>query len=100
MPAAKRYRIADEAWLEFEAAADWYLARSPRASARFSQAVLSALEAISESPLRWPAYLHGTRRYLLHRFPFAIIYLDEPQQLDIVAIAHTSRMPGYWKRRL
>ncbi len=44
---------------------------------------------------RWPEYLSGTRRYLLHHFPFSIVYLDDPDALTIVAVSHNKRRPGY-----
>ena len=78
-----------------EAGADWYLEWSADASAALSD----ALDSISGAPLRWPMYLYGTRRFVLHRFPFSIIYLDDPDVLSIVAVAHNKRKPGYWKQR-
>jgi hypothetical protein len=65
MPKPKAYRLHPEAWLEFEAADDWYLARSLDASVGFLSDVYGALETISEAPHRWPKYLHGTRRLVL-----------------------------------
>jgi toxin ParE1/3/4 len=44
--------------------------------------------------------LYGTRRFVLHRFPFSVVYLDEADELNIVAVAHNKRKPGYWKARL
>jgi toxin ParE1/3/4 len=44
--------------------------------------------------------LNGTRRFVLRRFPFSIIYLDDPEVRSIVAVAHSKRKPGYWKVRL
>lgn len=37
-------------------------------------AALDALAAIAEAPLRWPGYMHGSRRFLLLRFPFSVVY--------------------------
>jgi len=37
---------------------------------------------------------------VLHRFPFSIVYLDDPEVLTIVAVAHAKRKPGYWRRRI
>ena len=34
------------------------------------------------------------------RFPFTIRYLELQDCIWIVAFAHTSRKPGYWKARL
>jgi plasmid stabilization system protein ParE len=100
MPKNKLYRFDPEAWLELEVADDWYRRRSPEASVRFLAAVYDALETIAQLPQSWPRYVHGTRRFILHRFPFSIVYLDEPDGVSIVAIAHSKRKPGYWKGRL
>jgi plasmid stabilization system protein ParE len=100
MPRNKLYRFDPQAWSELEAADDWYRQRNPEASVRFLAAVYDALETIAERPQRWPQYVHGTRRFVLHRFPFSIVYLDEPAEVSILAIAHSKRKPGYWKDRL
>jgi plasmid stabilization system protein ParE len=100
MSESKSYRIHPEVWLELEAADDWYLERSLDASAEFIAVVYDAFETISHAPGRWPAYLYGTRRFVLRCFPFSIIYLDELEMPIIVAVAHSKRRPGYWKARL
>ena len=100
MLGSELYRVHPEAWLEIEAADNWYLQRSPEASASFLGAIYDALERISDAPQRWPRHLFGTRRFVLNRFPFSIIYLDEPSVVTFVALAHGKRKPGYWKRRV
>jgi plasmid stabilization system protein ParE len=52
MPGNKLYRFDPQAWLELEAADDWYLQRNPEASVRFLAAVYDALETIAQSPQR------------------------------------------------
>jgi plasmid stabilization system protein ParE len=39
------------------------------------------------------------RRVLTNRFPYAVIYVEREEEFLVVAIAHTSRRPGYWKDR-
>jgi plasmid stabilization system protein ParE len=99
MAESKPYRVHPEVWLEIEAGDDWYLECSVDASAGFIAAISDAFDTISRAPGRWPKYLYGTRRFVLHRFPFSIIYLDD-DVLSIVAVAHSKRKPGYWKARL
>jgi plasmid stabilization system protein ParE len=96
----KPYRFDPRAWQEIEAGDDWYLQRSADASLGFIAAISDGLDCISQSPQRWPKYLYGTRRFVLYRFPFSIVYLDESDVLSIVAVAHHKRKPGYWKSRL
>jgi len=42
----------------------------------------------------------GVRRFLLRRFPYAVVYLELANEIRILAIAHTSREPGFWRQRL
>ena len=100
MAESKPYRLHPEAWLEIEGADDWYMQRSLDASTGFIAAISDAFDTISHAPKRWPEYLYGTQRFVLFRFPFFIIYVNEPEIVNIVAVAHNRRKPGYWKRRL
>jgi len=77
----------------------WYLRRSASAGKRFQVALESAIAQIVEFPDRWPAYLHGTRYRLLRRFPYVVVYRLVANQLQVVAVAHGRRRPGYWRRR-
>jgi hypothetical protein len=36
---------------------------------------------------------------IIARFPYSIIYRQDPGGIVIVAIAHQRRTPGYWRRR-
>jgi plasmid stabilization system protein ParE len=75
MGESSSYRVHPLAWQEIDAADQWYFERSPEASDALIAEVAEAFETISGAPHRWPTYLHGTRRFLLHRFPFSVIYL-------------------------
>ena len=94
-----RVEIHADAIQEAAAAVEWYASRSQRAAEAFTAEVDRAVEIISESPERWPAYLHATRRYLLRRFPFAVVYRVRPSVVQVLAIAHGKRRPGYWRER-
>jgi toxin ParE1/3/4 len=98
--ASKPFRFHPEAREEFREAIRWYRARNFPVSIEFRLAVSAEVRTIADAPLRWPDYLYGTRRYVLDRFPFSIVYLDENDFLTIIAIAHGKRRPGYWKDRL
>jgi len=39
-------------------------------------------------------------RFLVHRFPFGILYRIAGDEIQIVAIMHLRRKPGYWTKRL
>lgn len=40
------------------------------------------------------------RRVPLRHFPFFVIYRQQGDHVQIVALAHTSRKPNYWRSRL
>ena len=82
MAGSKAYHVHPAAWVEIEAAADWYHEHSRDAGIWFLSTILDALESISHAP-RWRAYLHDTRRFVVQRFPFSIIYLDEPEAVNV-----------------
>jgi plasmid stabilization system protein ParE len=89
----------EEAVAEAEAAAEWYTARSAAAAAGFEAELAEAESAIRTLPNAWPPYDHGTRRYLLRRYPYEVVYRVEPTRILIVAVAHAHRRPGYWRDR-
>ena len=96
----KQFRFHPEAREEFRAAVRWYRERNFTVSVDFRQLVSATVREIAEAPHRWPVYLHGTRRFVLQRFPFSVVYLDDPDVVTIIAVAHAKRKPGYWKGRL
>lgn len=97
---AREVEYLDAAIEEAEAAAAWYAERSAPAAAAFADEIDTAQAAIETHPEAWPPYDHGTRRYLLRRYPFSVVYRIEPARILIVAVAHAHRRPGYWKSRL
>jgi plasmid stabilization system protein ParE len=70
------------------------------AANQFVVALDHAIAQISGAPQSWPSYLHGTRACRLRRFPYLVVYVEGVASVQIVAVAHTSRRPNYWKRRL
>src|SRR5208282_81027 len=91
----------DEAAAEYDAAFDWYLERSPDAAVNFDTEMVQALSQIVQAPHRWAAGPRSSRRILLRKFPFILIYRQLTSgDIQIVAVANTSRRPGYWKSRL
>ena len=90
----------DEALAEAEEAARWYAERSTIAATGFVEELDSALEHVQSTPETWPTYEHGTRRFLLRRFPYSVVYLANASRIVIVAVARAQRRPGYWRRRL
>jgi plasmid stabilization system protein ParE len=88
-----------EALYEAQAAVEWYQERSVRAAEAFLNELESAIYRILDAPQRWPLYESGTRRLRLHRFPYFVVYREAAQTVQVLAIAHARRRPGYWRSR-
>ena len=58
-----------------------------------------AEERVEEAPRQWPPYLTDTRRYLLRRFPFFVAFRESEDRVQVLAVAHARRRPGYWPGR-
>lgn len=82
----------------------YYTARSANIGERLWDEVHAAFKLISEHPLIGEivprARLRGTaRRVPLRRFPFFVIYRIHDDFIEVMALAHTSRKPNYWRGR-
>jgi plasmid stabilization system protein ParE len=95
----KLLELLPAALAEAEAAAAWYAERDPRVAVRFAEELEAALNRIADAPHRWPLHVHGTHRVRLTRFPYLVVYREDPTRILIVAVAHTRRKPGYWRKR-
>ena len=97
---ARSVRYHEGASADVKNAVAWYLRRSPKAASDFVEELDRAIDTICEGPERWPLGKNNTRRFLLWRFPFSIIYSEQESAIIIWAVAHGSRRPEYWARRL
>lgn len=85
---------------EFAAAVRWYEDHRVGLGAEFFDAVSTTMDLISERPELGPVDSGGvTRRVLVRRFPYHIVYYLTPTQIVVVAIAHLKRRPNYWHSR-
>jgi hypothetical protein len=96
----KRIEVEEDAERELADSAIYYEHRRAGLGLEFAAAIQDALDTIRDAPERSSLRNDGTRRHVMRRFPFIIHYLIMPDYVWIVAFAHTSRKPGYWRGRL
>ena len=77
----------------------FYEAASPNLGVDFLDDVQRVIDLLGDHPLLGQPVGGDLRRALLHRFPFSLVYAVEPNAILIVAVAHQSRRPEYWKDR-
>lgn len=95
----RRTFVRPEAQTDIREAARWYEDREAGLGLRFIREIRTSLEHISQSPLRFPIVEEEVRRALLHKFPYSIYFVDEPEAVAIIAVLHQHRRPGAWKSR-
>jgi toxin ParE1/3/4 len=96
----KPYSFHPEAEAEADAAFEHYWAKSAAAAFRFDEELRKAYRTLSSHPEICAPFLHGTRRAILDRFPFSVVFRERLHEIQIVAVAHAKRRPGYWAKRL
>jgi toxin ParE1/3/4 len=99
-------RFHDAAAQELVEAAAWYEAKSAGVGGRFLDEIEQSVSMLAENPGLGATWEHSAlpadfevRRFPLRVFPFLVVYVLEPSPV-IIAIAHGSRVPGYWAQRL
>ena len=96
--------ILQAAAAEGAAAAAWYESQQPGLGSEFEAALQAALDLL-ETPVAplvavpGPAGARGAMRIVLRRFPFDVVVVPARDGWLIVAFAHHSRRPGYWRDR-
>ena len=78
--ASKEVEFHEEASSEYEAAFDWYFARSELAASKFTEELSRAINLIAEAPQRWPDNIDGTRNSCSSDF-LLLSYIGNSPQL-------------------
>jgi len=96
----KRVVIQPAARRELRESAAWYRDKNPSAADRFITAVFRTLDFIEKSPGsgKWiPLVASSARRLPVAAFPYHVVFEEFADRVEILAIAHNRRRPGYWR---
>ena len=98
----KAFEFHPEALEEFKEALLYFQVHAPPEIAiDFDAKIDSGVIEIATHPEQFSRWRHTlVRQYVVDRFPYVIFYIDYPELVRILAVAHTSRRPGYWKKRI
>lgn len=80
---------------ELHEAADFYDLQHSGLGSEFLEA---ALRTAAERPAAYPTHLGQTRKCVIERFPYSVLYWFDDECVHVSAIAHHRRRPGYWDR--
>ena len=95
-----RFYFHREAELEFDAAVEYYEGCQPGLGLRLAEEVYASIKRIAEYPDAWAPMSTNTRRCLVNRFPYGVIFQVKSGMIRIIAVANLHKKPGYWRGRI
>ena len=95
-----RIRFRPTARNEFLEAVQWYEDKKTGVGERFTTDVHAKLDSIRRQPDLYPVVFGEVREATLLRFPHAIYFIVDPDEIVVVAVFHTSRDPSVWQSRV
>ena len=95
-----RFEFHPDALAEYEDTAHYYAGCQDGLELRFLASVEYAIQQIIEAPGLWPVLDEDIHRCLTHVFPYAVLYSVETDYVLILAVMHSHREPGYWRKRI
>lgn len=94
-----KYSFHPAAEEELNEAIDYYNECQDDLGLAFAKEVSKSIKNILSYPQAWPSLSKNTRRCLIKRFPYGIIYQISCDEIYIIAIMQLNRKPTYWEGR-
>jgi plasmid stabilization system protein ParE len=95
-----KYEFHPEAELELYEAALRYESEVTGLGRRFGDEVERVVNLLLENPEMGVRVDEDLRHFVLRKFPFSVVYAAAGDLVYIVAVAHGSREPDYWRLRV
>jgi plasmid stabilization system protein ParE len=92
-------RLLSEARVELNEAVDWYERRRPDLGSRFFAQVKATFNRIAANPQMHAPVYGPVRKARVPQFPYIVLYREEPGEVVVIAVFHTSRDPSIWQAR-
>ena len=89
-----------EAEQKYAQAAKYYSEVDPDLGGRFYDEMERLIQDVRRDPKRFRHFYPPAQRHFSTVFPYAVIYVEQPDRIWILAMMHLKRRPGYWKSRV
>jgi len=96
----KRHIFHPEADEEYVHAVQYYADIGLDLGCRFHGEMERLIGEACAAPERYWKFYPPARRHLSSDFPYAVVFLEMPEHIWVVAVMHMKRRPGYWRERL
>jgi len=77
----------------------WYQSRAPGVDLAFYRAYLDVLSVICETPELYRKVRGDVRRVIFRRFPYALFYVFDGDEIIVLSCIHEKRNPDLWPDR-
>ena len=81
-------------------AIDYYNECQDELGLKFAEEVYKAIQLILQFPHAWSSFSKNTRRCILNRFPYGLVYQEAKNKILIVAVMQLNKEPLYWHKRV
>ena len=95
-----RATIRPEAENDLKEAFSWYEDKRQGLGHDFLLQVDAGLKLIERNPKIYPPEYKGTRKHVIKRFPYKVVYLVEKERIIVLAVIHGKRSPNLIKKRI
>jgi plasmid stabilization system protein ParE len=92
--------LSEPAEADLVKAMEWYRHLRPGLEADLALCVEEALDRILGNPEMFPVIAPGTRRAIVRRFPYLVIYRIRQRRIEVEAIFHSRQDPERWQNRM
>jgi len=96
----KPIKFFSDAEMEMRESSKYYESQQKDLGKRFLNSVENAIKHIQINPKIFQKVHKNICRCQTKVFPYGIIFREQGDQIEIIAIMHLDRKPGYWKDRL
>jgi toxin ParE1/3/4 len=80
--------------------AAYYAKISPDLGVRFYDEIDRLINDVHRDPERYALFDPPIRRHFSTVFPYAVLYVNQPDRVLIIAVMNMKQRPGYWRNRL
>lgn len=95
------YEIHSGAEEDYQVALVYYGARSGQSKLRFESEYESLVRRICDAPRMYAVVAPpDIRQARMRHFPYSVLFRETADGINIIAVAHSRRKPGYWLDRL
>lgn len=93
-------RLLNVAQKELDESFEFYEEQMEGLGYDFLAEILATFKRIKLDTEAWTPFSDRTRRCLVNRFPYGVMYQVRTDEILVVAIAHLHRKPDYWINRI